>query len=1090
MLTELIRFEWRYHTRQPAFYAAAALFLLAGFALTSSGFGPRNLALTSSFVVTETLALASLFSVFAIAIFVAGAVLRDSEYRMEELVFATPVSRFHYLFGRFGGAFAATVTAVAMAPIGMMVATRMPWVDPARVGALHPLVYVGSFVVMVLPTLLFATALLFALAILTRSALATYAASVVVYILYLLVAALTNSPLMAGSTPDASGGALAALLDPFGLSAFFEVTRYWPAAERNRRFVGLQGTLLLNRALWSGVAVAICAITYRAFRFRLLQKGKKKRHDRDTTTTEVAYVPVQSPEGRWSLWPSYLSATRIDVAAAVRGLPSLLLLLLWFVLAVVTIRSDLFGIEYGASLYPTTALIVASLEPPLWIIGIILVIYYAAEVFWREQRYGMAALIDATPVRGAVMVLAKWTTMVVLIALTIAAGIAAGVLVQLSRGFTDFQPLQYLSLFYFVGLPLALYAAAAMAIHSLSPGKYAGLLLVLLFVVVTRRPSMLGLEHALWRYAGGPNVDYSAMYGFDDAIGPFARLMLHWTLMAALLIAIAALSWRGLRDGALDRLRLLGRRARTIAPLLATLLVLLTLTGAWIAYTSRGEESTRERMDWRAEYEKRYRPLAALPLPSIVAVRTDVALFPETRRLHIAGDYTLRNDTARPIRTIDVAARRGARTSQFSMPAARLSRNDTTYGMVRFDLARPLQPGEETTLHFDLRFDGPESPAIGNGSLVMNFLTYPSLGYRSAEELRDPRERARRGLGKPTLAELDEEAVSSMDPFDLQRVRFDATVSTSGGQTAIAPGQLLRTWSADGRRHFHYRSEQPIRNRFAFASARYSVEHRQAGHVDVSIAYHPAHRANVQAMLDTAVKTLAYCDREFGPYPHRQLKLVEAPTSSFGGYAVPDTIFFSEERTFLVDHRDPDGPDLVARRVAHEVAHQWWGHQLVAANRGGALVLTESLAKYTELLLLEQIHGRDAARALLEYELDRYLSGRASATEPERPLMTVIDQPYIYYSKGALVFYAIRDLIGEPALNTALRRLVAEKRGRTATTADLLAQLRAVSTNAQYTLIDRWFHEVGPPRAAHPRSSASTDAARRPAAKVLHSTTQ
>jgi ABC-type transport system involved in multi-copper enzyme maturation permease subunit len=1055
MLTELIRFEWRYHTRQPAFFAAAGLFLLAGFGLTASGFGARNVLVTSSYLVTETLALTSLFSVFAIAVFVAHAAIRDAEYRMEELVFSTPIGRFPYLFGRFGGAFLATVTAVAMAPVGMMLATRMPGLDPARIGALHPLAYLTSFAVMVIPTLLFATALLFALAILTRSSLATYAASIFIYVLYLVCAALTNSPLMAGSTPGGTSGPLAALLDPFGLSAFFEVTRYWTAAEKNSRFVGLQGALLLNRALWTGIAAAICAVTYRAFRFRLLRKpGTKRMHD-GAPREHVVYKPVEpTPGGVRGFLATYASATRLDVRAAVRGLPSLLLLVLWFVLAIVTLRSDLFGVEYGASLYPTTALIVASLQAPLWIIGLLLVIYYAAEVFWREQRYGMALLIDATPVRSAAMVLAKWSTMVVLIGLTVIIGIAAGLLIQVTHGYSDFQPLVYLSLFYFVGLPLALYAAAAMAIHSLSPGKYAGLLFVLLFVVITRRPSIVGLEHALWRYADGPSIDFSAMYGFEDTIGPFSRLMLHWSVMAVVFMTMATLSWRRLRDHATERVRTLGRGARTLVPLL----LLLSLTTAWIAYETRGEQSSRERLDWKANYERRYRALATLPQPSIIAVQTNVELFPASRALHITGDYILRNDTAQPIRTIDVAARRGARTYRFTIPAARLSRNDTAYGMSRFDLARPLQQGEQTTLHFDLRFDGAESPVLENGSLVLNFLTYPSLGYRSSEELRDPRERTKRSLGAPTLREAeDPDAVTSTDTFDVQRVQFDATVSTSADQLAIAPGQLLRTWDAGGRRFFHYRSEHPIRNRFAFASGRYAVEHRQAGNVDVSIAYHPAHRANVKAMLDTAVRTLRYCDREFGPYPHRQLKLVEAPTSSFGGYAVPDTIFFSETRTFLIDQRNADAPDLVARRVAHEVAHQWWGHQLVAANRPGALVLTESLAKYTELLILEQLHGREAVQQLLAYERDRYLAGRAGAEERERPLMTVIDQPYIYYSKGALVFYAIRDLIGERALNTALRRLVTVDH---ATTTDLLAQLRAVSTDAQYARIDAWFHGV------------------------------
>jgi ABC-2 type transport system permease protein len=651
MLTDLIRFEWRYHTRQPAFFAAAGLFLLAGFGLTASGFGARNVLLTSSYLVTETLALTSLFSVFAVAVFVAHAAIRDAEYRMEELVFSTPIGRFHYLFGRFGGAFLATVTAVAMAPVGMMLATRMPGLDPARIGTLHPLAYLTSFVMMVVPTLLFATALLFALAILTRSSLATYAASIFIYVLYLVCAALTNSPLMAGSTPGVTSGPLTALLDPFGLSAFFEVTRYWTAAEKNSRFVGFQGTLLLNRALWTGMAAVICGVTYRAFKFRLLRKpGTKRTHD-DAPRQHVDYKPVESqPGGVKGFLATYASATRLDVRAAVRGLPSLLLLVLWFVLAIVTVRSDLFGVEYGASLYPTTALIVASLQAPLWIIGLLLVIYYAAEVFWREQRYGMALLIDATPVRSAAMVLAKWSTMVVLIGLTVAIGIAAGLLIQITHGYSDFQPLVYVSLFYFVGLPLALYAAAAMAIHALSPGKYAGLLFVLLFVVITRRPSLLGLEHALWRYAGGPSVDFSAMYGFEDTIGPFGSLMLHWSVMGVGLLLVATLSWRHLRDGAMDRLRELVRRARPVSLFASVLLGMLTFTLLSVAWETRGEWSTRQRQDWKAEYERRYRALAALPQLALIAVRTDVDIFPESRRMNIKGEYTLRNDTAQPIR--------------------------------------------------------------------------------------------------------------------------------------------------------------------------------------------------------------------------------------------------------------------------------------------------------------------------------------------------------------------------------------------------------------------------------------------------------
>src|SRR5205814_5281430 len=155
------------------------------------------------------------------------------------------------------------------------------------------------------------------------------------------------------------------------------------------------------------------------------------------------------------------------------------------------------------------------------------------------------------------------------------------------------------------------------------------------------------------------------------------------------------------------------------------------------------------------------------------------------------------------------------------------------------------------------------------------------------------------------------------------------------------------------------------------------------------------------------------------------LRLVEAPSPApFGGFAVPDMILFSETRTFLVDARDPDRVDLVARRVAHEVAHQWFGYRLVAAERAGALTLTESLTKYAELMVIERLRGRDHVRQILGYELDRYLAGRGADGPKERPLTTIGDQPYLYYGKGAIVMYAIRELIGEEAMNAEIRRVI------------------------------------------------------------------
>jgi len=1058
---DLARFEWRYHTRQPSFVAACALFFVLGFALVATGFGPANVLVTSPWLVTEVLALVSLFSVFTAAVFVANAAIRDADHRFEEIVFTTPVGRFPYLFGRFGGALASGVTAFALAPVGMILATRMPSLDRARVGPLHAGTFLWPLLTIVLPTLLFVTALLFTFALLTRSALATYTASVFIYLLYLAGAAMTNSPLMAASRPGAGGsGIAAALLDPFGMSSFFELTRYWTTAEKNSRLVPMTGALLLNRALWIAVAVALGTVAYRSFSFRLLRRKVGKR-GADASSADAAHERTRRPlplEPAPRSLASFWSTTKVETAAALRSRPFQLLLALWFILALTEIRSDLFSGEYGSASYAATALIVETLQQPLMLVGLIIVIYYGSELFWREQRYRIAPIIDATPVRGATMALAKWSAITALLVSTIALGIAAGIAVQATNGYFAFQPQLYLSLFYFAGLPLALYAAASVAIHALSPGKYAGLALVLLFVIGTRNLPMIGLEHPLWRFGSGPPPSYSAMYGFGDTT--FGALMLFWSVWAVAMIGVAALLWRRLGSGAMERIRALARYvSKNGRKLLAALAIMLTVTGAFAFYETNVvhvyEPRSRE-LQWRADYEHRYRQLAATQQPRITNVTTAVDIFPAERRARISGEYLLRNDHDAPVQTIVVTLPRGASDLSVNVPSSRRT-SDGRFGVHRFDLDHPLQHNEQTKLVFAMTLeDGVEK----NGTVLMTFNSFPSLGYRAAYEINDPRERAKRGLGKSSTPEVaDSEAVASTS--EMERVTLDATLSTAGDQTAITSGHLDRQWTANGRRWFHYRSDTPMRNRFTFVSGRYAFATTKAEGVLVSIAYHQAHAANVKAMLASAIRTLDYCDRAFGRYPYRQLKLVEVPSSSFGGYALPDTILFSENRTFLVDARDANRPDLVTRRVAHEVAHQWWGYQLEPQSRGGATTLTESLAKYTELMVLERLRGRDQVRQLLGIELDRYLAGRSRDEQHERTLANAGDQQYLYYSKGALVFYAVRDLIGEDALNLALHRLLDENRGSaTATTLDLLRQLRKVSTPAQFALIDEWFEKI------------------------------
>ena len=267
----------------------------------------------------------------------------------------------------------------------------------------------------------------------------------------------------------------------------------------------------------------------------------------------------------------------------------------------------------------------------------------------------------------------------------------------------------------------------------------------------------------------------------------------------------------------------------------------------------------------------------------------------------------------------------------------------------------------------------------------------------------------------------------------------------------------------EGDRHcFEYRLDSPSLLYFAVLSGRYAVRRERWRDVVLEIYHHDSHRYNLDRMMDAAKAALEYNSRAFGPYPYPVLRIVEFPRYGQSAVALAGTIPFSESIGFVARVREGDA-DIPWYVVAHEVAHQWWPHQMVGANAEGANVLSETLAQYCALMVMEKLRGREQVADLLRYELDGYLSNRLQDGIDERPLVRERRQPYLHYHKGALAMYALRGAIGESAVNAALRRLMDRYRLRGppyATTLDLMRELRAVTPREQRGLLEDLFERI------------------------------
>jgi aminopeptidase N len=217
-------------------------------------------------------------------------------------------------------------------------------------------------------------------------------------------------------------------------------------------------------------------------------------------------------------------------------------------------------------------------------------------------------------------------------------------------------------------------------------------------------------------------------------------------------------------------------------------------------------------------------------------------------------------------------------------------------------------------------------------------------------------------------------------------------------------------------------------------------------------------------MLKAMKASLDYYRGNFGPYQFDYARVIEFPGYASFAQAFAGTMPYSESLGFIADNSDPDEIDYVTYVTAHEVAHQYWAHQLISADQQGGTVLVETMAQYSALMVMKKLYGEDKIRRFLKYELDNYLRSRGGEVIEELPLLRVENQGYIHYRKGSLVMYLLQDRLGEDRMNAMLAGLLDRYRFKGAPYAastDLLAGLNGLARNdAERQLVSDLFERI------------------------------
>jgi aminopeptidase N len=912
----------------------------------------------------------------------------------------------------------------------------MPWVDPEKIGPFRPGDYLYTYVVLALPSLFLTSAGFFALATATRSMMATYVGVVGVFVLYNLVNILADKPEYLNAM---------AYLDPFGFGAIDKATRYWTVTERNTALVPLVGPLLWNRLLWSGVAAALLALAY--WTFKVEERGKDANKSEALVAATPAPVqpviadrPAVPVFDRRTALAQLSARTRLDMAQVFKSPAFSVLLALGLFISGVSMWFA--GGGYGVDVYPVTRQMIEVLRGSFSLIPIIVAIYYAGELVWRERDRKTEEIVDAAPVPDWAFVAPKILAIALVFVALFAVSILAALLVQTIKRYTGYEIGKYLWWYLTpLSLSMVIYAVLAVFVQALVPHKFIGWGVMVLMIVAQTTLANLGFEHNLYRYGAGmigPEPPLSDLNGLGRAGEAAWWFRAYWGAIALVLAVLAYGLWRRGRETRLTpRLRRLPRRLMGPAGVVLAVGVLTAVgTGGYIFLNTNiwnPYHTDKDDDRWTADYEKAFLKYELTPQPKITDVTLNVALYPDYPRAITSGVYVIQNKTGAPIRELHVRFAHYLKVLSLSVEGARPSQTFERFNYRIFTFDTPMAPGEKRRVSFqtDLAQKGftnnrNMTRIVRNGTFLNDMAFTPMLGMDRTMLLTDRSKRHKYGL-KPAelrMPKLEDDAARQFNMLrkDSDWVNADITVSTEADQIPVAPGYKASDGVSGGRRTARFVTDAPINHFFSIQSAKYAVKHQTYKGVDLSILYYPGHPWNVDRMLGALKVGLDYDQANFSPYQFHQARVLEFPAFQ-GAFAqsFANTIPYSEDIGFIYDARDAAKIDMVTYVTAHELGHQWWAHQVIGANMQGATMLDETLAQYSALMAMETLYGRDQIRKFLKYELDSYLRSRGGEAIEEEPLDRVEDQAYIHYRKGSLVMYRLKDVIGEDAVNRALR---------------------------------------------------------------------
>ncbi len=289
------------------------------------------------------------------------------------------------------------------------------------------------------------------------------------------------------------------------------------------------------------------------------------------------------------------------------------------------------------------------------------------------------------------------------------------------------------------------------------------------------------------------------------------------------------------------------------------------------------------------------------------------------------------------------------------------------------------------------------------------------------------------------------------------KIEFDLQIIAPNSKTVIANGKLIDVQAVHQMNAWRFDMEKPMSSYLlAFAMGDFDKNELVSNSgIPIALYYKPSDSLKVEPTYRYSKQIFDFLETEIGvPYPWQNYKQVPVRDFLYAGMENTTATFFSE--AFVVDSTAYNDRNYLNVN-AHELAHQWFGN-LITEKTPEDHWLQEGFATYYALLAEREIFGDDYYYWQL-YQTAEQLKALSDEGKGES-LLNPKASSLTFYQKGAWALHILKEKIGEEAFKTAVKNYLEKYAFTNVTTANFLAEVKAVSPIAITDFEKDWLHQT------------------------------